>query len=119
MWYLPKNASPDYMPPVTAAPDSKHQFPKPTAGAPAVNLKQCWFPGVHCDVGGGYNHEIFAEFSDITLAWMIDQCQGMLAFDEKYIVEQTQQRPLMRQTALVQEKPNTPVGWATGNRLHT
>ena len=37
-----------------------------------VNLKQCWFAGSHTDIGGGYasSHQ-----SNITLAWMIDNCK--------------------------------------------
>jgi hypothetical protein len=51
-----------------------------------VDLKQCWFPGFHGDVGGGYagpverNH---LAIEDITLAWMCDQVDGLLAFDEE------------------------------------
>jgi len=42
------------------------------------NLKQCWFAGAHTDIGGGYpsSHQ-----SNITLAWMIDNCQDKLGFD--------------------------------------
>lgn len=35
-------------------------------------LKQVWFTGVHCDVGGGYKE---AGLSDITLLWMVDQAR--------------------------------------------
>ncbi|MFB0615049.1 DUF2235 domain-containing protein [Streptomyces sp. AGS-58] len=35
-------------------------------------LKQVWFAGVHCDVGGGYRE---TGLSDITLLWMIDQAR--------------------------------------------
>ncbi len=38
--------------------------------APGQIVKQVWFPGVHCDVGGGY-HE--TGLSDITLQWMADR----------------------------------------------
>lgn len=50
-----------------------------------TNLKQCWFPGVHSDIGGGYDPEkdyvTPHDFSDIALAWMIDQCDGLLTFN--------------------------------------
>ena len=36
------------------------------------NLKQVWFPGVHCDVGGGYP-EPESGLSKIALQWMIDE----------------------------------------------
>ena len=48
-------------------------------------LKQCWFPGVHSDIGGGYDDQ---ELGNITLAWMIHQLEGMLEFDRSYILEQ-------------------------------
>jgi uncharacterized protein (DUF2235 family) len=35
-------------------------------------LKQRWFPGAHCDVGGSYAVER-SGLSDIALAWMIDE----------------------------------------------
>jgi hypothetical protein len=50
-----------------------------------VDLKQCWFPGFHGEVGGGVagplgrNH---LAIEDITLAWMCDQVDGLLTFDE-------------------------------------
>lgn len=40
-------------------------------GIPAKQVfEQVWFPGVHCDVGGGYAE---CGLSDATLAWMIDK----------------------------------------------
>ena len=42
-------------------------------------LKQVWFAGVHCDVGGGYKE---TGLSDITLLWMVDQARRYgLQFD--------------------------------------
>jgi uncharacterized protein (DUF2235 family) len=35
-------------------------------------LKQVWFPGVHCDVGGGYP-EPESSLSKIALKWMLDE----------------------------------------------
>jgi hypothetical protein len=48
-------------------------------------LEQIWMPGVHCDVGGGYN---YAFLSTISLLLMIDklaQYHPLLGFDESYI----------------------------------
>lgn len=56
-------------------------------------LKQCWFPGVHCNIGGagGYQDQGLA---NVTLAWMVSQLQsitnsdgteGLLDFDEEYL----------------------------------
>ncbi|MFN7986270.1 MAG: DUF2235 domain-containing protein [Thermoanaerobaculia bacterium] len=36
----------------------------------AQHVKQVWFPGVHCDVGGGYEEKA-AGLSKISLEWMI------------------------------------------------
>lgn len=33
-------------------------------------VKQIWFSGVHCDIGGGYEN---TNLSDITLKWMVDE----------------------------------------------
>ena len=46
------------------------------------NLKQCWFPGVHSNVGGSYSDTGLA---DITLVWMIAQLCNFLDFDLNYI----------------------------------
>src|SRR5262244_529738 len=36
------------------------------------DVKQVWFPGVHCDIGGGYP-EIDSGLSKITLEWMLKE----------------------------------------------
>jgi uncharacterized protein (DUF2235 family) len=43
-------------------------------------LQQCWFPGHHGDVGGGSDDR---KISNLSLAWMIDQCSSrdLLDFD--------------------------------------
>lgn len=51
-------------------------------GSNKLKVLQCWFPGVHTNVGGGYPD---AGNSNITLAWMMSQLQGLLDFDEDYI----------------------------------
>jgi len=52
--------------------------PKPTS---KVNLLQVWFPGVHCDVGGGYP-EAEAGLSKVTLRWMVREAEANgLKFD--------------------------------------
>lgn len=52
------------------------------AGAPATQvLEQAWFPGVHCNVGGGYAD---AGLSDGALLWMWDRASraGLLLQEE-------------------------------------
>ncbi|KAJ6127665.1 hypothetical protein N7523_003277 [Penicillium sp. IBT 18751x] len=59
-----------------------------TQDAPAKDLQQCWFPGVHRNIGGGaVDHEI----EDITFAWMVDNLSGMLTF-ERAMIEDIIQR---------------------------
>lgn len=61
----------------TFRPTLWHQ--KPGAGKQGQELKQVWFAGVHCDVGGGYKE---TGLSDITLLWMVDQARRYgLEFD--------------------------------------
>jgi uncharacterized protein (DUF2235 family) len=50
-----------------------------TAGG--QNLVQCWFPGVHSDVGGGYpcQKNETSPLSDVPLKWMIEMVNGTLA----------------------------------------
>lgn len=50
------------------APTLWHQQP----GADGQELKQVWFTGVHCDVGGGYSD---TSLSDIALLWMADRAR--------------------------------------------
>jgi len=49
-------------------------------------LKQCWFPGAHSNIGGGYAD---AGISNITLAWMVSQLEdndgGIVAFNPDYL----------------------------------
>jgi hypothetical protein len=40
------------------------------AGRTDLDLRQCWFPGAHSNIGGGYPD---AMMPDITLAWMISR----------------------------------------------
>jgi hypothetical protein len=56
-------------------------------------LRQCWFPGVHCNTGGGGGYQDQG-LANMTLAWMVSQIQsitnsdgtkGLLDFDEKYL----------------------------------
>lgn len=56
--------------------------PSKTKAAGPKDLKQVWFPGVHCDVGGGYPEEE-SGLSKIALEWMIREAQSAgLLFDD-------------------------------------
>lgn len=62
LWYIP--------------PDNKDERRR-------THLKQCWFPGVHTDVGRGYDDQVPGDIADITFAWMVDQCIGHLSFRQE------------------------------------
>ncbi|CZR54485.1 related to protein involved in cell growth [Phialocephala subalpina] len=48
-----------------------------------TDLRQCWFPGAHSNVGGGYDDQ---EIANISLAWMMDQLASIgVAFQDEYI----------------------------------
>ena len=52
-----------------------------------TTLIQCWFPGVHVNVGGGSDDGLEAREGDLesiantTFAWMADRCAPFLKFD--------------------------------------
>lgn len=52
---------------------------RPTPNGGPKDLKQVWFPGVHCDVGGGYP-EAESGLAKIPLQWMLGEAKlaGML-----------------------------------------
>lgn len=64
------------------------ESPKPGEATNLKLLKQCWFPGVHTSVGGGYQD---TSISDITLAWMVTQLSRHLTFEPDYILLQQKQ----------------------------
>ena len=47
-----------------------------------TELRQCWFPGVHTNVGGGYEDQ---EIADMTLAWMIERTKKWLDWNPLYL----------------------------------
>lgn len=58
---------------------------KPDGQKLPILMKQCWFPGVHSDVGGSYAD---ADLANLTLTWMMSQLDPFLAFDHSYIMQQ-------------------------------
>jgi hypothetical protein len=50
-----------------------------------TRLRQVWFPGVHSNIGGGYDDQ---ELSNITLAWMMAQLKPFVDISQDYIVRQ-------------------------------
>ncbi|KAH6976752.1 hypothetical protein EDB80DRAFT_658241 [Ilyonectria destructans] len=60
-----------------------------TDDSPAKELQQCWFPGVHGNIGGQADFPPTAgdqgEIGNNTFAWMVDNVSGMLTFEEDAI----------------------------------
>jgi len=46
---------------------------------------QVWFPGVHANIGGGYNDQ---ELANNSLAWMFSMLEPLLDIDTKYLLVQ-------------------------------
>ncbi|KAF7506167.1 hypothetical protein GJ744_012147 [Endocarpon pusillum] len=61
----------------------------PTIWAAPINppkeLKQCWFRGVHCDVGGGGYRD--QELANLSLAWMITQLESKNSKKSKSLMQ--------------------------------
>ncbi|KAL8705142.1 MAG: hypothetical protein Q9201_001745 [Fulgogasparrea decipioides] len=63
-------------------PFSPTLWHKPEGQKNPITLKQCWFPGVHSNVGGSYEDN---GLGSIALVWMIAQLYPFLDFDLGYI----------------------------------
>jgi hypothetical protein len=86
LWYLKPDSSGEVVP-VPAKPGDQNVKPPPKL--PPINLIQTWFAGVHGDVAGGDDPSGYNEQSDITFAWMVEQCKNHLFFDPEYVRVQT------------------------------
>lgn len=49
--------------------------PDEEARAAGQIIEQCWFPGVHSDIGGGYDDD--SKLADITLHWMLERLKTL------------------------------------------
>jgi len=79
--YTEKNPSVDIVRHAVALDERRAYFVQNLWGTIPANLEQVWFPGVHCDVGGGYP-EISSGLSAITLKWMVGKAEAEgLIFD--------------------------------------
>ena len=74
-------------------------------------LKQVWFPGVHSNIGGGYED---MELSNITLAWMISQLDPFIDFHRDFILRQDQ---MNRQYYIDTRQKSRP--WSFGEILES
>ena len=83
------------------------QLPKdPAAAHGPRDLQQVWFPGVHCDVGGGYPEET-SGLSKFALEWMIEEAKaaGLLVDPQK----QREVLGLSGGHKYVSAKPDSPI----------
>ena len=51
-------------------------------------LRQVWFPGVHSNIGGGYDDQ---QLANITLAWMMSQLEPFLDMHMEYVLDQEEE----------------------------
>jgi uncharacterized protein (DUF2235 family) len=79
--YTWNNPSVDIVRHAVALDERRAYFVQNLWGLVPANLEQVWFPGVHCDVGGGYP-EISSGLSALTLKWMVGKAETEgLTFD--------------------------------------
>jgi Uncharacterized alpha/beta hydrolase domain (DUF2235) len=76
-----------------------------------TRLRQVWFPGVHSNVGGGYDDQGMA---NITLAWMMDQLSPFLDMYDQYIMEAAYETDEYYQDTGQRRRP-----WAFGEILNS
>lgn len=48
-------------------------------------IRQCWFAGVHSDIGGGYSDD--RRLAEITLAWMVEEATGGPSKGQELLVD--------------------------------
>lgn len=53
-----------------------------------TTLRQVWFPGVHSNIGGGYDDQ---QLANITLAWMMSQLEPFLDMRMEYVLDQEEE----------------------------
>ena len=71
-----------------------------------TNLIQVWFPGVHTNVGGGYDDQ---ELANISLAWMMAMLDPLLDLRLDYIIEEEKAN-----VEYYDRKDKSPAPWSFG-----
>lgn len=90
-----------------------------------TNLIQCWFPGVHINIGGGSgdglneNHRGDLEMMSITtLMWMVDRCHPFLRFELDHNIATDYHKALTKTIEKAQKatdaKGRSYGGWGIG-----
>jgi hypothetical protein len=73
--YTQNNPSVDTIRHAAALDERRVYFVQNLWGTIPVDVEQVWFPGVHCNVGGGYPEDV-AGLSAIALKWMIGKAEA-------------------------------------------
>ena len=97
--YTQNNPSVEIVRHAVALDERRVYFVQNLWGSEPSNLEQLWFPGVHCDVGGGYPEDR-SGLSAIALQWMTAKAEA-----EGLIIDQAMK-------AIVIPAQNTPSGYA-------
>lgn len=96
---------------------------------PHLDLAQCWFPGVHKNVGGGSSaaereDSHWEQLASISYAWMLDRIRPFLAFDQVELEAQQRDWDAMLRPPTTEEVERAQkaqsvlqrvTGWFTGN----
>jgi uncharacterized protein (DUF2235 family) len=81
--YTQNNPSVQIVRHAVALDERRAYFVQNLWGTQPSNVEQLWFPGVHCDVGGGYPEDK-AGLSAIALQWMVEKAEAAeLVIDPK------------------------------------
>ena len=86
-----------------------------------TNLIQCWFPGVHVNIGGGSEDGLkktpkgdLESMANTTFAWMVDRCRPYLHFEEKVLNFITAQYFDVLSKLTKRANETQKVGWGVG-----
>ncbi|KAL8826857.1 MAG: hypothetical protein Q9170_007240 [Blastenia crenularia] len=91
-----------------------------------TTLVQCWFPGIHVNIGGGSDDGLkrtpkgdLETMANTTFAWMVDRCRPFLHFDDKvlfFVVDKYLEtlETLTNRSLVVESGKKETVGWGVG-----
>ena len=86
-----------------------------------TNLIQCWFPGVHINVGGGSTDGLkstpkgdLESMANTTFAWMVDRCRPYLHCEERVLSFITTQYFEVLEKLTKRSTETQKVGWGVG-----
>lgn len=86
-----------------------------------TDLIQCWFPGVHVNLGGGSEDGLkktpkgdLESMANTTFAWMVDRCRPHLHFEEKVLNFITTQYFEVLEKLTKRSDETQKVGWGVG-----